>query len=181
MGNVFLAVGLSDDERHRIAAVLSNEGLAQAVPGRRTRPQDWHLTLCFVGEASETAIDLLAERTEAHLDAAGFRVALNRIGAFPRPSKATVVFLGVEDPTGGLAALAGQCRAAAEDAGFDVDARPFVPHLTLSRVRPPTAVHKLIAREIPAIPLSVSAVSMFRTERVKGSVRYEPMHRFVLS
>jgi len=179
-GNVFLAVDLTDTSRHALASTLSESGAAVRIPGRRTRPNNWHITLRFLGEATEVETDRLAERTESLLKlfAPGRgAVSVDGLGAFPRPAKATVLFASIADRSGLLAALAGICDEAATDVGFEPEGRPFVPHLTLSRIRPPRDLRSLVDRlELVPVKIDVTAVTMFETAETPNGITYVPLH-----
>lgn len=172
--NVFLAVDLSDDERHSIAAALTEAGPGRPIPGRRTHPDTWHVTLRFLGPLEDPTLDRIEHELSRSIDVDRFTVSCSGIGAFPRPSKATVVYAGIEDREGRLDALSGLCEGAARDVGLEPEERPFVPHLTLARVRPPVDVRPLFDvfgefRE----RIRVDAVSLMRTIPGRGGVRYE--------
>ncbi|GAB3717415.1 RNA 2',3'-cyclic phosphodiesterase [Nocardiopsis oceani] len=119
--------------------------LAQAVRPARpsatglrwTRPEEWHLTLAFLGEVPE---DRLPELTSALGRALGGHpapyLAADLWGTFPnRAQRASVLWCGVTGE--GLHELAGAVRDAARSAGVPVESRLFVPHITLARARPP--------------------------------------------
>ncbi len=98
------------------------------------------------------------------ISASPSRVWCDGLNAFPRPSRAGVVFVGVDDPTGILDHLAAVCEEAAIDAGFEPEDRPYVPHLTLSRLRPALDVRALFAAfgEF-RVPITVQAITLLRT------------------
>ena len=180
-GNIFLAVDLSVEERHGLSAVLSDAGLGRIVSGKRTRPENWHITLRFIGEAEDHQIDRLAERTDALLDAEPATIHLTAVGGFPKLSKASVLFLAVEDESGTLDVIAADCEEAAIEAGFEPGGRPFRPHLTLSRIRPPRDIRALESSfEGIRFPVKISAVTMFRSESRKDGLAYRSLHRFEL-
>ncbi len=183
-GNVFLAVDFADDTRHALAATLSESGAAVRIPGRRTRPANWHITLRFVGEATEVQTDRLAGRTDSllRLSAPGRgTVTAEGLDAFPRLAKATVLFASIADRSGLLSALAGICDEAATDVGFEPEGRPFVPHLTLSRIRPPRDVRSLVGRlELAPVKIEVTAVTMFQTTETPNGITYVPLHVYEL-
>ncbi len=175
-GPAFLAVDLSIEERHALSAALRDAGPGSPVPGKRQPAENWHITLRFLGECSDVDADSVLRELDETLDAEPGRVACSGIGAFPRPSKAGIVFVRVEDTDGLLAGLAAQGEAAARDVGFEPEERPFVGHLTLSRLRPPQDVRRLIDTfEDFRVPIEVSAITLFRTRRSNSGLWYEPI------
>ncbi len=160
---LFLAVALDDDARHALAArlaAMADDGL----PGKVVPPGNWHLTLRFLGPTSEVRRDLLLAALEAGLDQPSFTTRLAGLGAFPRPTAATVVWVGVDDPAGGLTGIAEVCETAARAVGFEPEERPFHPHVTLARVRPPRNVVALVEQSEPAgVRLAVEEVTLYRS------------------
>ena len=101
-------------------------------------PEHWHLTLVFLGEVAPERLPALESGLErvaaAHppLD-----LTLDGWGTFPpQGRRASVLWAGVGGHTRELAALVGDLRSAAEEAGVETGARPHVPHITLARSRP---------------------------------------------
>jgi 2'-5' RNA ligase len=160
---LFLAVALDDDTRQALAARLAAVA-GDGLPGKVVAPDNWHLTLRFLGATPAVSRDLLLAALEDGLDQQRFAVRLTGLGAFPRPKAATVLWVGVDDPAGGLAGLAEACEGAARAVGFDPEERPFHPHVTLARLRPPRDVVALVARSEPAgVRLTVDAVTLYRS------------------
>lgn len=177
----FLAVALAEEDQHALSAALADANLARILPGKRTRPTNWHITVRFIGEATERQMDMLAERTEALLDSEPGRVWISELGAFPRLSKASVVYAAVDDPSGVLDELAATGEEAATDVGFEPEGRPYVPHLTLSRVRPVRDVSSISsALDDTRVPIRVHTLTMFRTESTRDGPVYRPIHEFPL-
>jgi 2'-5' RNA ligase len=116
---------------------------------RWSGPDDWHLTLAFLGDVPGPVAAGLAPALERA--AAGhrpFSLALAGAGAFPAAPQARVLWCGLDGDHAALAALAAsvaeamiRAGAAPPDAG-----RPFRPHLTLarSRGRTPADVRDLV-------------------------------------
>jgi 2'-5' RNA ligase len=181
MSNQFLAFDLADEERHSVAAALAVSGASDGVPGRRIPIINWHTTLRFLGEVSDVQAENLLGRLDATLDVGPGRVWLDGIGAFPKSSRASVAFCSIDDPEGVLTVLAGLCDEAAIDVGLEPDDRPFVPHLTLSRIRPPQDLRLVMANiDLPRIPLDVTAVTLMRTRSIRGGVEYDRIDRLDL-
>ena len=97
-----------------------------------------HLTVLFLGEVPDAQAGPIQERcTSAVRGRSPFDLELRGIGVFPGPERPRVVWVGVGDGATELstlhADLAGACRALQ----VPVEARPFVPHLTLRRIHGP--------------------------------------------
>lgn len=136
-GRVFAAVKPPIE----VVAALEDRLGSEELPGRRVPPENWHITLRFVGETEPVGY----ERWLANLDAVSmpgpFRLSLGELGAFPRPARATVLWVGVHGA--GISGLAEVVDDAADASGLGREERPFRPHLTVARVRPPEDVRRL--------------------------------------
>ncbi|HEY7144840.1 MAG TPA: RNA 2',3'-cyclic phosphodiesterase [Streptosporangiaceae bacterium] len=120
-----------DDLESRLAP------LRPAWPGLRwTSQAGWHLTLSFLGEVAE---DRAAGLTEELAVAARLRravpMSVAAAGAFPRPSRAQVLWTGIQADQVSLTKLARAAARAARQAGTPPPGprRRFQPHLTLAR------------------------------------------------
>ena len=178
---IFIAIALDSDVRHGLAAHLTTHLGGELLPGSSPRAENWHITLRFVGKTKRTGYEkLLALLDEADLGRA-FHLGFAGLGAFPKSGRATVLWLGVEQGTEELLQLAAGVEEATVSAGFMPEERPFHPHLTLSRIRPPQDVRQLIA-QVPIFPLrqSVSHVTVFESHLGRGPAVYAPLVRFEL-
>lgn len=94
-----------------------------------------HLTLKFLGEQSDAAVAPLADamRTIARSHAAPL-VRVGGVGAFPSFRRPHVVWIGV-DPEPRLELLHHDIEVACDLLGYEIDGRPFRPHLTIGRVK----------------------------------------------
>lgn len=123
-----------------------------------------HFTLLFLGDLAAELAAPLARALEARAAReAPFRVAFGSVGAFPDAMRPRVVFLSVLEGADGLERLAQLARAAADEVSARYDDRPFVPHLTLFRVR--GARERDRARELVGRPLA-SAPPPFVVDRL---------------
>ena len=100
-------------------------------------PEQWHVTLAFMEAVPHRSIDPLVEHLEkAAARRRPFTLRLAGAGAFPDPTRAKVLWLGVGG-TPELARLAVNVRAAASTAGAPDDGKAFRPHLSLARLKRP--------------------------------------------
>lgn len=151
--------------------------VAQALAGacetlaRRARHQDvriawvppasYHVTLAYFGAARPEVVPVVIERLRAvALAARPLRFLTTRLGAFGSPASATVVWAGVDEPSGGLATLAGAVAAAGAELGFASDRRPYHPHVTIGRLAIPTGVVEVL------LPLSEQMFSETRCDSI---------------
>ncbi len=101
-------------------------------------PENFHLTLQFLGPTPEEKIPALREALHAALaHASGFEMTLESLGAFPSWDKPNVVWMGLSRGAEELGALAGKIKTALQPFGFEPENRPFEAHATLGRVKNP--------------------------------------------
>jgi 2'-5' RNA ligase len=97
---------------------------------RWTTPEQWHLTLVFLGEVSEERLPELSRRlaraAQAHPVLSLHFAGGGRFGD-------RVLWTRVEGDREPLRRLAASASAAARRTGLDVEDRPYRPHLTLAR------------------------------------------------
>jgi len=74
-----------------------------------------------------------------------------------------------------------QCEAAAEAVGFEPEGRPFVPHLTLSRLRPQADVRELVGIEVPAVRTTIDRITLFRSSIDGNAPEYEAIDEIKLA
>jgi len=144
----FLAVELSQELQTGLATVQQElkhriePELKRDMRISWTQPASIHLTLKFLDDMDEQAIDPLLVVVE---QAIGSQIAVNvpleRLGAFPRPQSPRVLWVGpLENWDRGaeakrIAEIHGAIEQACEGLRFLRETKPFSPHLTLARIR----------------------------------------------
>lgn len=113
---------------------------------RWTVPEQWHVTLAFMADVPDRALDdLLARLERGAARRTPFTVALAGGGAFPNAGRAKVLWAGLDvSDAEELRRLATGARAAANKAGAEADGGRFHPHVTLARIGRPLDVTKWI-------------------------------------
>lgn len=101
-------------------------------------PGNIHITLRFLGETDpkllpdvRRVVSVAAETSRAE------QITCNRVGAFPSLRKPNVLWIGSSEVPESLRSLAQKIESDVQHLGFDKEAKPFKPHLTLGRVRQP--------------------------------------------
>src|SRR6185369_6533343 len=121
-------------------------GLGWQLPGMKwtRKASNLHITLGFLGQIEEERLAGFAiELERALMGLPGFRVNLRGFGAFLSLHKASVIWAGVDDPSGMLGHAAAEVEALAHKLGFPGDSRmaeraaarsrPFRGHVTVAR------------------------------------------------
>lgn len=161
----FIAIPIPDSLRDALAAIAP-------APASGIRPVDvhgLHLTLHFLGDVTQKAV-------ESALDGfalSPFELVLRGAGHFSPPTGDTVLWIGVA-PGAALMQLHGELGERLRDAGLKTESRPFTPHLTLARCA--ARVDKRLIndwldawQDFGPVPSPVSAVQLYRSERVVGA------------
>ena len=173
---LFLAVPLTDEVRNKLVAELP------PLPGRSVPPGNWHFTLRFLGNTNAQQRDALTSALRKTRLGPPFSICFSGLGAFPRPKRARIIWLGVDEGAKELALLAETVESAVRRAGFPPEERPFKAHLTISRVEPGQPVAEVLAAQRPlAVRMPVREVCLVRSQLGGGPARYEVLHRFPLA
>lgn len=143
----------------------------------------WHVTLSFLGEVDDERLESLLPR----LDAAARRhcplnLSFAGAGAFPRTTRARVVWLGLAGEIAALADLAASVAAAARGTGIAQEKRAFSAHLTVARCREPADVRPLVEALSPFAGSAWTAGAMHLIRSHLGpQPRYETLESWRLA
>lgn len=181
VGRLFWAVPLREEVRGALSSHLRAELGREGIPGRSPRPESWHLTLRFLGDVTASQYDLLLGAWRRREAGKCFQVTFGALGAFPRPARASVLWIGLSDQAGGLVRLARLAEESAVEAGFAHEKRAFHPHMTLSRLRPPADLRETIQKvKPPSIAMMVEQLVLYRSHLGSQGARYEALERVFL-
>jgi 2'-5' RNA ligase len=170
IGRVFVAVPLPPEIRHALGERISE----MRIPGKVGPPDNWHITLRFLDTIDRVTYERFLSRIEVVGKEFAFPFTLEGFGAFPNPRKATVFWVGVGRGATELAMLNEIIEEAALAAGISPEERPFHPHLTLARIRPPVDVRDLVTEDV-SLSLRCREVVVYRSHLGRGPARYEPL------
>lgn len=103
---------------------------------RWVRPENLHLTLNFLGDVPQQDISSICRNLESTLQGyPAFQIQMEGVGAFPKPDRPRVIWLGVTEGTDPLVSMQKDCSQLLDSAGFDRDRNKFKPHVTIGRLR----------------------------------------------
>ena len=127
---LFIALDIDDAIRGRIARFV--DGVRNFAPDARwVKPESLHVTLKFIGEQPEAAVEKIKQEL-AGMAAPNSEIHFRGYGFFPTPKSARVFWIGM-DSGPQLAQLAAMVDNKMESLGIPKEDRPFSPHLTLAR------------------------------------------------
>ena len=166
MIRVFVAIPLPG------AVVADLVPLCNGLPGAKwTLPEQFHLTLRFIGEVAEARFADIAE-VLAEVAAPAFELTVTGVGHFTTAGRPRVLWAGVAKSQA-LDTLARRIDQVLREIGLRGDSRGFMPHVALARLKdsPLERVRDFLARHeglaLPPYPVTAFALfsSVLRTER----------------
>ena len=183
---LFFAVHISDEVRRLVRSEIERIPIDHP-PWRWIKPENYHITLKFLGEVEESMLNPLVEAaSRAAAPLRPFYLSFDRFGAFPSLGRPRVLFFAAERGSKDLARLAGRIEEEIAPIGFEREKRKFSAHLTLARIRKrPHPKILEILESVPALPDSAGQtvdrfVLMRSTLRRSGAV-YEELRSFTLN
>jgi len=127
---LFIALDIDEAIRERIARFMDGvRGFAENA--RWVQPESLHLTLKFIGEQPEPAVEQIKQALGT-IRASAAEIQFRGYGFFPTPKSARVFWVGMESGPQ-LAALAKAIDDQTASLGIPKEERAFSPHLTLAR------------------------------------------------
>lgn len=178
---LFLGFSALADQR-RIYDCCQGLPLDPNLPLRWVPPENWHVTLAFLGDVAEQLLHSLAEVIGPVVSACHrMPLPLACLEWFPSPSKARLLALSADAPER-LCALQRELVATLGREGFHTENRRYRPHLTLARYR---GARKHFAPpplpSVQAIELALEEVTLFQSIAGKGAPVYLPLQQFELA
>jgi len=137
------------------------EGLRrQGVRGTFTRPDNLHMTLAFIGETSQLKEIQAAVR---EVDVSPFEISPGGLGRFR-----DILWLGITGEQE-MQRLANALRKSLTAHAIAYDEKPFKAHITLVRRIHGTELPKI---DISPVRMTVSHISVMKSERINGKLTY---------
>lgn len=152
---------------------------------RKVEPESLHLTLVFLGDCPEPALEAAHDGFET-LHAAGFFLSLQGLGLFGK-ARPRAAWAGVA-PAPDLLHLQARAETIARRAGCPVETRKFLPHITLGRFPPPAPPEAMRLERTVAMgadfrsdPWAVTELTLWRSHLTGKSPQYEVLARYPLA
>ena len=190
MTRTFIALELDESLQRFLGNVIHR--LAQQLPSVRwVNPSGIHLTLAFLGELSDEQLSAAKQAADAAAQQiTPFEFRLKELGMFGSQRQPRVIWMGIEESSGNLFRLHGVLNRELELRGFEVDTRPFSPHLTLARIKQflnadeQQTLQRLFASKesAPSSPRQYAHdLSVMKSELLRSGARYTCLAAYPLN
>jgi 2'-5' RNA ligase len=192
---VFVGLDIDEAIRERIHRLM-DEFRPLAPSGRWVRPESLHVTLKFIGEQPEKAVEKIKAGL-AGVKGSPVEIAFRDYGFFPNEKSARVFWIGI-GADARLARLAAEVDDVSAKLGIPREDRPFSPHLTLARGSrgsgapgqrrgdtPNRQFESLQARLAAGSPIDFGTMTavefvLYQSQLTDGGSRYTKIARFPL-
>ena len=146
-------------------------------------PQDLHITLFFLGNASFSQINSVKQEvSEAVKQHSAFQLELNGIGTFGQKESPRIFWGGV-NKSEQLVNLQKDISKACERSGFKIESRPYNPHITMARKwtsEQPFSIgnaEKIVFPKEEFSAFTVDKVVLYQTH-LERTPKYQPLSIF---
>lgn len=171
---LFVALELPEAVREELArwcaaAIARTSGL------RLLRPQDLHVTLCFLGWRGAGEIEQIAEACRR---VSGLPCPMLRVGEpiWLPPRRPRVLAVELEDAQSILTRVQSELSVALHAGGWYVpESRPFMAHVTVARLSKGARAPTRRLKGPPTLGFPGSRVTLYRSRLTSGGARYEPL------
>ena len=150
----------------------------------RVAPEDFHITLVFLGEHAEPILEELHHALEARRLGPRLRLQIAGLGLFGKNDPHNLHALVRPDP--GLEQLQARLSTLARQTGFSLESRRFAPHVTLSRLKrgrfERMELEAAVARDalFRTDPFEVSEVTLYRSTLRRDGAVYDALASYPL-
>jgi len=177
----FIAIELPEEVRRGLAKLRSELERAEHRFVKWVDSEGIHLTLKFLGNIPFRQV---AEVTKAIEEAAQgippFHLEISGLGAFPNLKQPRVLWVGIGGEIDTLLRLQQNIDSALASLGFAKEERPFMPHLTLARIRQGASPMErrnfgelaMSASFEASYPIDAKAVSLMRSQLTPDGAIY---------
>ena len=192
---LFVALDIDDAIRERIERFI--EDVSGFAPDARwAKPESLHVTLKFIGEQPESAVEKI-KRALSGISASAVDLQFHGYGFFPTAKSARVFWVGMEAGPE-LATLASAIDEKMGAVGIPQEDRAFTPHLTLARGAGrsgsprrgkgdgPNRVFEILQKRMAALPapefgsMTAGKFFLYQSQLLPKGSKYTKLARFDL-
>ncbi|MCF8058890.1 MAG: RNA 2',3'-cyclic phosphodiesterase [Bacteriovoracaceae bacterium] len=168
MGRYFIGIPLPLEVKKKLK-VQSWPGLSRYKDEKLVPQNNWHITLAFIGQLDEEKLEELKSLLQVFTWGDAFKVGIRNFGAFPSFEEGRVLWMGCEKGHDSVTVLANKIRRQLDDLEISYDSKPFVPHITLARLRSPKNLSRLAdnGKMKQEVTFNAEEIVLFDSEKEK--------------
>lgn len=172
---VFFAIWPDDKVQKQLSDAVKRLQLEPLCGGRKTKTENIHLTLLFVGEVNPGKLEALCQIADGirGSGARAFDLVVERIGYWKHNN---IVYAAIAKIPQELTDLVAALQDALSAAGFSLEQRTYKPHITLMR----NASCQTLPELAEPIAWQVREWMLVKSEQTSGGSNYVPVGRWSL-
>lgn len=175
---LFIAALLPEEVRLRLGEYIDAvRHLCEGV--RWEKAEKLHVTLKFLGSVEDTKApeigSIIGELCRPYTP---FETAVSGAGGFPDLKHPRVIYVGLSGNPG-LLSLQASIEEALEPLGFEREARPFIPHVTIGRVKSRLRVKEPLPDPEP-YEFAIGEIGLIKSVTNRDGSVYTPLNIFRL-
>ncbi|MCX7882050.1 MAG: RNA 2',3'-cyclic phosphodiesterase [Brevinematales bacterium] len=177
---IFLAIDV-DEECKRILAESLRPVQKKLQTLSWTTPEQWHITLAFLGEVTKEKVFTLQDELET-IAISRFSLEIGGGGVFPHWGMPRVFWAGVSESEE-MRLLYTSLWKVLEHEGFSPENRDFHPHVTLARIKSSLSLEEKKLLQLVCIPqrwVNVEAFFLYQSELTPYGARYTKLRTYPL-
>ncbi len=176
---IFIAVNLPKKIKEELADlifVLQKNNQRSFI--KWVNPENLHITLHFLGYLDEEKIKKVSQIMEEKIQPMRGELQIANIGAFPNLSRPRVIFATIEEiGDKRLSNLQKELGIYLEKEGFEIEKRPWRPHLTLARIKNSTPGNKFRFYSVPysfhLLKFKIRSIDLMESKLERGGAKYK--------
>jgi 2'-5' RNA ligase len=177
----FIALPLSPEMANLINLWLKNWRLLNSGINWSTEGQ-LHFTLVFLGGIPETSLEKIIEICRAAAMASrAFAFRMGELGIFPARGDGHVLWIGLSEGAKAMTEIQDELSRSLREAGFALETREFVPHLTLGRSKPGAKIQRTWVerdtQDLQALEDAAKEILVMKSELSPGGAQHTVLAR----
>ncbi|MAF77241.1 MAG: RNA 2',3'-cyclic phosphodiesterase [Halobacteriovoraceae bacterium] len=168
MGRYFIGIPLPKETRKKLK-IQSWPGLSRYKDEKLVPQNNWHITLAFIGHLEDDQRDALIELLKVYQWGDAFKASARHFGAFPTFEQTKVLWMGISKGRDKIEKMALELRQRLDEMGITYDNKPFIPHITIARLRSPKNCSRLAdnGKMKQEVSFPVNEIILYNSEKEK--------------
>ena len=148
-------------------------------------PKNCHITLKFIGNIPhDTLVNIPTIFDPIFSTTGSLEFSLKGLGAFPSAINPEIIWIGINDPKGMFAQWSHIINHQMASLGIKNELRPFIPHITIGRLRSKRSEESLsqiiTLLQTPSLLFRINNITLFQSRLTNQQPEYTVLHRWAL-